>query len=187
MPRNLTFYKPRRAYGNPVELPKQHPRFIPPPLSNNSNLNLPLDVVLPESSQHVEAAQQLVFHTVGDTGGINDGAVTQTAIAEHMETQFDVADKDKPQFFYHLGDVVYWNGISYHYPEQFYEPYKHYPAPIFAIPGNHDGDINVEKGDEADPEPTLTGFIDNFCDFQMSFIFLLSFSLYMIYSKYKSK
>jgi acid phosphatase type 7 len=47
---------------------------------------------------------------------------------------------DRPAFFYHLGDVVYYNGELGEYYEQFYEPYDHYAAPIFAIPGNHDGD-----------------------------------------------
>ena len=45
-----------------------------------------------------------------------------------------------PSFFYHLGDVVYFNGQIADYYSQFYEPYNHYAAPILAIPGNHDGD-----------------------------------------------
>jgi len=51
-----------------------------------------------------------------------------------------------PRFFYHLGDVVYFNGQSINYPSQFYEPYQYYDAPIFAIPGNHDGDTVTLKG-----------------------------------------
>jgi len=171
VPRTISFHKTRRDYGNPVEIPKEHPRFEPPPLSNNSNLNLPLDVVSLEASTHANEVKQLVFHAVGDTGGINDGGVTQTAIAEEMEAQIiNSPDSEKAQFFYNLGDVVYWNGISYHYPEQFYEPYKHYPAPIFAIAGNHDGDTHVHKGNEADPEPSLTGFMKNFCDSQPRYL-----------------
>jgi predicted phosphodiesterase len=82
-----------------------------------------------------------------------------------MEEQITQADEaDKPAFLYHLGDVVYFNGISRDYKWQFYEPYQYYPAPIFAVPGNHDGDTNVRRGDPPDPEPTLTGFIRNFCD-----------------------
>src|SRR5262249_39159340 len=65
---------------------------------------------------------------------------------------------------YHLGDVVYFNGISKDYPVQFYEPYQFYPAMIFAIPGNHDGDNYARKGDEPDTEASLEGFFDNFCD-----------------------
>ena len=69
-----------------------------------------------------------------------------------------------PAFFYHLGDVVYFNGISTDYPSQFYDPYQFYPATIFAIAGNHDGDTHVRQNDPTDPEPSLTGFHRNFCD-----------------------
>jgi 3',5'-cyclic AMP phosphodiesterase CpdA len=60
-------------------------------------------------------------------------------------------------FFYHLGDVVYYNGEASGYYEQFYDPYLRYDAPIFAIPGNHDGDALPEEG------PSLAAFVDNFC------------------------
>ena len=162
-----SFSKERRPFGDPVEIAKQNVRFEPPPFTNLVNLNLPLDIVLPGSDQYIEQTNQLVFHTVGDTGGINDGAIVQTAIAEAMEAQINAAAvTDKPMFFYHLGDVVYFNGESALYPEQFYEPYKHYPAPIFAVPGNHDGDTHVQAGDAPDTEATLTGFTQNFCDSQ---------------------
>ncbi len=164
---NRSFAKPRRAFGDPVELPKQHARFEPPPFTNYVNLNLPLDIVLPGIDNSIQQSQQLVFHTVGDTGGIADGAVTQSEIAKAMEEQItSAADADKPIFFYHLGDVVYFNGESSMYPEQFYEPYQYYPNPIFAIPGNHDGDTHVQPGDAPDTEKSLTGFMQNFCDSQ---------------------
>jgi hypothetical protein len=35
--------------------------------------------------------------------------------------------------------VVYFYGEQDFYYSQFYEPFRAYPAPIFAIPGNHDG------------------------------------------------
>ena len=65
---------------------------------------------------------------------------------------------------YHLGDVIYFNGQSSLYKSEFYEPYQYYPALIFAIPGNHDRDTRVQKGDLPDPEPSLYGFYNNFCD-----------------------
>jgi hypothetical protein len=44
-------------------------------------------------------AGKLVFHTVGDTGGVNDGAAQQTLIAHAMQAQVQaVADSDKPAF-----------------------------------------------------------------------------------------
>jgi predicted phosphodiesterase len=127
---------------------------------------LPLEAVIPEKTTSIHTAGKLVFHSVGDTGGIN-GTDVQELIAAAMEKQFDPANEaDNPAFFYHLGDVVYYSGMSRHYPEQFYDPYKYYPAPIFAIPGNHDGDTHTRPGDEPDPEPTLFGFMSNFCDSQ---------------------
>jgi Calcineurin-like phosphoesterase len=158
------FGKVRRAIGDPVAAPKEPLRFEPPPPPSSWNFHLPLDIVAPEAAARAEANKRLVFHCVGDTGGIHGDAV-QVAIAEAMEEQVRQADEaDAPAFFYHLGDVVYFNGVSRDYKWQFYEPYQYYPAPIFAVPGNHDGDTNVRRGDPPDPEPTLTGFLRNFCD-----------------------
>jgi hypothetical protein len=74
-------------------------------------------------------------------------------------------------FFYHLGDVVYFNGMSVDYPVQFYEPYQYYDAPIVAIPGNHDGDTRTRKGDVPDDEKSLFGFMQNFCSPTQEFLF----------------
>lgn len=82
---------------------------------------------------------KLVFHVVCDTGGIKNPD-HQAVVAAAMTTDLALPAGQKPEFFYHLGDVVYFNGqISEYYP-QFYEPYAHYEAPIISIPGNHDGD-----------------------------------------------
>jgi Icc-related predicted phosphoesterase len=134
---------------------------------------MPLDLILsePADKARLAAANKLVFHVIGDSGGVH-GTVIQEAIAAAMEKQFDVAaEADRPYFMYHVGDVVYFNGLSSQYLEQFYEPYQFYPAPIFAIPGNHDGDTLTQKGDEPDNEPTLTGFTTNFCAPQAEFLF----------------
>ena len=45
------------------------------------------------------------------------------------------AARAQPSFLFHLGDVVYDHGEDTGYHDQFYHPYKDYPAPIFAIPG----------------------------------------------------
>jgi hypothetical protein len=57
-----------------------------------------------------------------------------------MKNDLGLPSNQAPSFFYHLGDVVYYNGQISEYYSQFYEPYNHYTAPIIAIPGNHDGD-----------------------------------------------
>ena len=76
-----------------------------------------------------------------------------------MVTDFDEENAaDVPSFFFHLGDVVYYFGEGAYYYDQFYEPFRSYPAPIVAIPGNHDGVVYPN-----DPAPTLDAFLRNFC------------------------
>jgi hypothetical protein len=67
---------------------------------------------------------------------------------------------NRPSFMLHLGDVVYDFGESQYYYDQFYAPFRDYPAPIFAIPGNHDS--FVLPGTAAGATP-LDVFTRNFC------------------------
>lgn len=109
-------------------------------------------------TQTITASRQVVFHCVGDTGSAK-GPETQNLVADKMTTDFDEQNAaDVPSFFFHLGDVVYYFGEAAYYYDQFYEPYRDYPAPVIAIPGNHDG--VVWKGD---PETSLEAFLRNFC------------------------
>jgi hypothetical protein len=157
-------HKQRPAFLQLVHEPKAFPRFIPIPAPQPVNSTLPLTAILGSDQVNaIQASGQIVFHTVGDTGGIN-GTDAQDAVAEAMDAQFTSAAANAvPAFFYHLGDVIYYNGQSSLYDSQFYEPYKFYPAVIFAIPGNHDGDTHVRRGDLPDTEPSLYGFFENFC------------------------
>jgi hypothetical protein len=105
-----------------------------------------------------EQAGQIVFHAVGDTGSVV-GPATQSLVADKMVTDFSEANAaDVPSFLFHLGDVVYYFGEATYYYDQFYEPYRDYPAPILAIAGNHDGVVYPK-----DPAPTLAAFLQNFC------------------------
>jgi hypothetical protein len=106
----------------------------------------------------IQHAKQIVFHAVGDTGSVS-GPGTQSLVADKMVSDFDEENSaDLPSFFFHLGDVVYYFGEAQYYYDQFYEPFRNYPAPIVAIPGNHDGVVYA-----ADPAPTLQAFLENFC------------------------
>jgi hypothetical protein len=123
-----------------------------------------LDSVLnSDAMQTIQDSKRLVFHTVGDTGGVNT-----TTYQQHVETfmELDFAENANtaanPSFCYHLGDVVYYDGEITNYYWEFYEPYLHYPAPIFAIPGNHDGDVDPNDEFHA-PSDSLKGFVRNFC------------------------
>jgi hypothetical protein len=138
----LTTFEPIRA-----------PRVDPPVFDLSS-------IVGAGAVAKIAASGSLVFHSVGDTGGIIR-AEPQLAVSDAMAA--DLAGKTyangRPAFFFHLGDIVYYFGQEQYYPEQFYDPYRNYDAPIFAIPGNHDGVMYKNE-----PIPySLQPFVDNFC------------------------
>ena len=54
--------------------------------------------------------------------------------------------------------MVYYFGQDQYYFEQFYDPYRNYNAPIFAIPGNHDGAVF-----QSETAKSLDAFVANFC------------------------
>lgn len=120
--------------------------------------HLDLSTVLPpDQVEHMKDG--LAFHIVGDTGGIKN-ANPQKLVATCMAQDLHKGNP-RPAFFYHLGDVTYFFGESEKYYDQFYEPYSPYEAPIFAIPGNHDGDLSRDM--ENNHVPSLQAFVDNFC------------------------
>jgi hypothetical protein len=113
-------------------------------------------VIGADVAQKIQNAGKIIFHTVGDTGGIHNPEF-QFAVADAMAD--DVSSG--ASFWYHLGDVVYYFGQEQYYFEQFYDPYRDYNAPIFAIPGNHDGALY--KGETV---KSLDAFLGNFCTTQ---------------------
>ncbi len=87
--------------------------------------------------------KKISFHAVGDTGASLGSEIPHEAIGRRR-------DGGRPQrrmplsvpaFFFHLGDVIYNFGEADYYYDQFYEPFRGYDRPIFAIPGNHDGAV----------------------------------------------
>jgi Icc-related predicted phosphoesterase len=146
-----------RHSGLSQEERDSHYRDLPPP---TGAVPYQLDlksVIAAEAYQAILDAGKLTFHINGDMGGIQD-AVPQKLVATGMEQDFDehVGPADNPAFLYITGDCVYFNGEIEQYYAQFYEPYEFYNAPIFAVPGNHDGE-NLTTGD------SLDGFVRNFC------------------------
>ena len=110
---------------------------LPNPLAEPP-YRIDLEAILPGINASAASAGRIVFHCVGDTGGVKSPD-SQRAVAAAMKG--DLLDAAAaPSFFYHLGDVVYYNGQIDDYYDQFYEPYENYTPPIIAIPGNHDGD-----------------------------------------------
>ncbi|MGO9239884.1 MAG: metallophosphoesterase family protein [Bryobacteraceae bacterium] len=112
----------------------------------------------PRVVKAIQSAGQIVFHAVGDTGNTT-GPKDEELVADKMVADFTETDpKAVPSFCYHLGDVVYSFGEAQYYYDQFYDPYRNYPAPIFAVPGNHDGMVAPNTS-----TPTLQAFLANFC------------------------
>lgn len=116
----------------------------------------------PQVIKLIEDAGKIIFHALGDSGASD---VRKFANELHVADQvtLDAASStggNRPAFLFHLGDVVYNFGEAQYYYDQFYEPFRNYPAPIFAIPGNHDS--FVVPGTKEGHEP-LTTFQRNFC------------------------
>src|SRR5262249_14731749 len=111
--------------------------------------------------REIEQNGQIVFHTAGDTGAGQHQDLGQ--VVEIMAMDFQRHNPaDHPQFFLHLGDVIY-NEVfgeveskQRMYKPQFYTPYSKYPGKILAIPGNHD------SNPEEDPK-SIDAFQVNFC------------------------
>lgn len=107
-------------------------------------------------ASNIQAAKQMVFHVLGDSGGVQDGEF-QNNVAGQMVEQLSPGGQTAPHFCYHVGDVVYFTGLNADYYAQFYEPYSHYTPPIFAIPGNHDGEV-----DDPTVQTSLDGWVGYF-------------------------
>src|SRR6202163_2976711 len=118
----------------------------------------------------IKDAEKISFHAVGDTGAAkvnrSQTAATaighETAVADAMVADVVSQGATGPAFFFHLGDVIYNFGEAQYYYDQFFEPFRAYDRPIFAIPGNHDGMV-FGTGSSAPQVPTLDAFLTNFC------------------------
>ncbi|MDX6687342.1 MAG: hypothetical protein QOF86_3470 [Baekduia sp.] len=90
-----------------------------------------------------EAASLLV---AGDTG---EGDASQYAVVPGL-----LAQADDVAAMVICSDVIYPTGDTGDYRDRFYRPYRDLPAPILALPGNHDW------------YDGLHGFMDHLCELQ---------------------
>ncbi|HEY8481867.1 MAG TPA: metallophosphoesterase [Spirillospora sp.] len=90
------------------------------------------------------SAPEFSFVVLGDTG---EGDRSQYAVVPPLLNA--AGDTD---FMIIASDVIYPAGRADQYPEKFFRPYRDYPAPIYAVPGNHDW------------YDGLRGFLYVFCD-----------------------
>jgi len=151
---------PVQKHATPVfkkDQPDDNYKFQPlPKPTGNYPYHLALEQIIAPVPE-----QKLVFQMVGDTGSIRSPDF-QKLVAGQMKKQYEQEEgkTDRPSFLFHLGDVVYNFGEMEKYPVQFFEPYDDYPGPIFAIPGNHDSDVNP---DNPVPYKSLDAFTAVFC------------------------
>ena len=110
----------------------------------------------------IQAAGRIVFHAVGDTGASDVRKyANELRVADQLAADAVTSEaSNRAAFFFHLGDVVYNFGESGYYYDQFYEPFRAYPAPIIAVPGNHDSFVLPGTAPGAEP---LTTFARQFC------------------------
>ena len=148
---------------------KTQVQSVPPPRINPPRLDL-ADVIGQDAVARIQQAHQIVFHAVGDTGAakvnhaqtVASALANEESVADAMAADARAIGAGAPSFFFHLGDVIYSFGEAQYYHDQFYEAYRAYDRPIFAIPGNHDG--MVFGATSATPQvPSLEAFLRNFC------------------------
>jgi hypothetical protein len=156
-----------RYYDSPYyRLHRNDLRPVPRPSTPQPRLDL-ADVLPAETLASIAGAKKIAFHAVGDTGAAKvdryqtaaRAVANEASVADAMAADVRRGGTRAPAFFFHLGDVVYYFGEAQYYYDQFFEPFRAYDRPIFAIPGNHDGAVHGGKG----APPTLAAFLRNFC------------------------
>ena len=152
------------AYREIDQLNREHKLFplpFPSPHGGPEPRLTLADVLGPDGAKvtaKVAASGRIVFHSVGDTGNTR-APESQNLVADKLVDDFSETDPaELPQFFFHLGDVIYNFGEARYYYDQFYDSYRDYPAPILALAGNHDGMVAPETD-----APTLRAWLQNFC------------------------
>ena len=110
----------------------------------------------------IKTAKKIIFHACGNSGA-SEARKYRNELKVSDQVTIDCAQSDeanRPAFLFHLGDVVYNFGESQYYYDQFYDAFRNYPAPIFAIPGNHNSFVVPDTPDDQKP---LAIFQRNFC------------------------
>jgi hypothetical protein len=135
---------------------------FPRPLPDPPRMDL-AQILGPKLLAPIVHANKIKFHAVGDTGANTSRLIApEASVADAMARDVPADGSNVPAFLFHLGDVVYSFGEGQYYYDQFYEPFRAYDRPIFAMAGNHDG---AAYGPNVDVPvaPTLEAFLRNFC------------------------
>jgi Calcineurin-like phosphoesterase len=143
------------AHANQVLAVPTGPPSAPMQLQNTIGVDL---------TNAITAANRISFHMVGDTGASEQSHLpTEAAVSDAMAAAITGSGAEVPAFCFHLGDVIYNFGEAEYYYDQFYEPFRAYDRPIFAIAGNHDGAVTYLNGGTTPDVPSLQAFLANFC------------------------
>lgn len=120
------------------------------------------EIIGDEGVSAIEKYGSISFHATGDTG--NEKSDWPKTVSDAMSKDYNASKpEESPAFFFHLGDVNYYDNTDEGYHSQFYEPYKAYPGKIIAIPGNHDGELFKYDNTSVGQKTTLEAFMENFC------------------------
>ena len=126
----------------------EHSVWTAPPFDPPAGADTP--ITLPAAARSGDSSP-LVMHLIGCSGSFGDNSA-QLRVAGALVA--DASASPPPSLLLHLGDVVYVgqdksdaNDVDQEslYAAQFFEPYAAYPAPIYAIAGNHDGKLSDHK------------------------------------------
>jgi hypothetical protein len=158
-------------YNSPYYLNNKNQVQPIPQVRQNAAPNINLaDYIPTDIADAIDQAGKITFHAVGDTGAAkvsrSQSAATaiqhEAGVADAMSSEVQAQGVNGPAFFFNLGDIIYNFGEGQYYYDQFYEPFRDYDRPIFAIPGNHDGMV-FGASSSAPQVPTLAAFLTNFC------------------------
>jgi hypothetical protein len=158
-------------YNSPYYLHNKNQVQPIPQVRQNAAPNINLaDYIPTDIAKAIDQAGKITFHAVGDTGAAkvsrSQSAATaiqhEAGVADAMSSEVQAQGVNGPAFFFNLGDIIYNFGEGQYYYDQFYEPFREYDRPIFAIPGNHDGMV-FGASSSAPQVPTLAAFLTNFC------------------------
>jgi Calcineurin-like phosphoesterase len=161
-PDDFNTFDPQDVYADSGITTTPVTEAVPVPWKNPPVMAL-ADVLGSAVVQQIQKSGEIVFHSAGDTGGIKEPS-HQFAVGDALSADSNGKDysSGRAAFLFHLGDVVYYFGQERYYYDQFYDPYRDYAGPIFAIPGNHDGVLFASE-----PVPySLEPFYQNFCSKQ---------------------
>lgn len=107
-------------FGDPTD--QQRQRWVATQIEGGTDPEL--------TERRYAGREHISFLVLGDTG---EGDASQYCVVPGLLNQADGTD-----FTYIVSDVVYPAGGVNEYENKFYRPYQDYPAPIYAVPGNHD-------------------------------------------------